>query len=403
MMTETLGKKIATVLATMSRIEGFDPDYVEINPKDFLELRMYTGNPGNDPWKVLTVPQLLPLKFGQLEVRSTETTPVGFLNPIKNKVTLGKVVQIEDLWCLITGNPTTRFSRVVNHDLLETSGAEHKAVMLRRSMTLQLPENAGPDRENAILDYVSQGHYEASFSTVTSTYNEHTAEFQVFSDALKIEGVRVNVTAETQQKIADMTGCLLLTPKLADLMWIQRTVKLNPHPRQITSSTAAMIEHSGKIDADLVSLGNPTGLLGTVGKHWVIDNDLLVKTGKAMNYGWHFEGASYQGIKGEAVASLAKGPNGQYLRLIQGRGTAHDMHHSDYSQVCVLVARSCRVDGEDMDLIALLSDPALAPLASHQGVLRVFRQPGVPDPGPQAIIMPEITITADRFSREPVV
>jgi len=75
MMTETLGKKIATVLATMSRIEGFDPDYVEINPKDFLELRMYTGNPGNDPWKVLTVPQLLPLKFGQLEVRSTETTP----------------------------------------------------------------------------------------------------------------------------------------------------------------------------------------------------------------------------------------------------------------------------------------------------------------------------------------
>lgn len=246
-------------------------------------------------------------------------------------------------------------------------------------MALNLPDQASPAREQAILDLIDQGAFEVSWALVTSQHNGHEATFQIMADALKIEGVRVNVSAKTQQKIADLLGCLLLTPKLADLAWIQRDIHLQPFPRGNTngmSSTQAMLDHSAKIDKALAAGGETRGLIGTVGKHWVIDNDLAVKKDRAMNYGWHFEGANFQGIGGEVVASLQKDKKGRYLRLIQGRGTAHDMSHVDYSQICVLVNNECVLDGQPAKLADILVDPDLAGLASHQGVMKVLRQPG---------------------------
>ena len=243
--------------------------------------------------------------------------------------------------------------------------------------TLGLPPNVGPEREKAILQAVLDDKAEVVWADISNTYKDHTATFHVFADALKISGVRVNVSAETEQHIADAIGCMLLTPLLADLMWVQAAVHIEPRPRPITASTQAMVEHSLDIDKQLAALGNPTGLIQTVGKHWVIDEPLASNPSKAMNYGWHFKGAAFQGLHGEVVASLMKDASGAYLRLIQGRGTAHDMHHSDYSQTCCLVARECEVDGGPADLEEILKDPELAPLASASGKLSVLRQPGV--------------------------
>lgn len=264
-------------------------------------------------------------------------------------------------------------------------------------MALQLPPDAGNAREQAIRTLIAQGNYEVTWATVTASHGGHTAEFQVFADALKIEGVRINVSAETEQIIADTIGCMMLTPRLADLVWLQRAVTLPPFPRPITASTAAMIEHSQKIDAALVKLGNPSGLIATVGKHWCIDNDLQTHPGKAENYGWHVA-APMPGIPMEVTAS--QDANGHYMQIIQGRGWAHDMHHVDYSQTCVLVAKGCKVDGQDMTLADLLKDPSLAPLASHQGVLHVLRQPGVPEPASPNVVLPEVQIDVDPSSPE---
>jgi hypothetical protein len=244
-----------------------------------------------------------------------------------------------------------------------------------------LPPTATRERESVILQMVKEGSCDYTWSTITSEHNDHRADFSVFTDALKIEGIRVNVTAETQQLIADHLDAMLLTPKLADLLWMQRDTTLPPFPRGNTngmSTTQAMIEHSEKIDKALGAMSNPYGILGTVGKHWVIDNALATKVvGTAMNYGWHFVKDAWAGYS-EACASGAKDPNtGQIIRLIQGRGTRHDMQHVDYSQVCVLVHKVCTVDGTEMNLTDVLQKPELAPLASHQGVLRVLRQPGV--------------------------
>jgi hypothetical protein len=233
-------------------------------------------------------------------------------------------------------------------------------------------------REAYILEQVQIGAYEARWSTVTSSIGTASAVFIVMADALKVEGVRVNVSAKLEQQLADTLNCSLLTPKLADLIWLQSAVRAAPYPRQITSSTQAMIEHSQKLDKLLVSLGNPIGLLSTVGKHWVLDKALTSHPGYAENYGWHFSGASFQGITGEVVATLTKDPKtGAYYRLIQGCGWAHDIHHADYSQTCVLVSKQCWVNGTLMNLEDVLADANLAPLAAHNGITPITRQPGV--------------------------
>jgi len=262
-----------------------------------------------------------------------------------------------------------------------------------------IPDQAGQAREDWLFQAICAGRGDYTFADLTASIPGHSATFKVFADSLKIDGIRINVSAETEQKIADTLGCLLLTPRLADLMWIQKSAKLAPHPRLITSATSAMIAHSAQIDADLAALGYSGGIVCTVGKHWCIDNDLNSHPGRAENYGWHFEGV-LSGIPAENTAS--KDANGRYMQIIQGRGWAHDMHHVDYSQVCVLVSRKCTVDGIDADLMDVLRDPTLAPLASHQGVMHVLRQPGVPEV-PCANFIPPITIVGDPGNGTPSV
>lgn len=240
---------------------------------------------------------------------------------------------------------------------------------------MNLPPDPTPEREQAIRELVRNGKADVLWAPITSSHDGHTAEFYVFADALKIDGVRVNVTAETEQVIADTLDCMLLTPKLSDLIWLQRQVTLPPFPRGNLvgmSSTEAMVEHSRKIDVALQAIGNPTGLICTVGKHWVIDNQLPTHPGMAENYGWYFD-KTLAGIPAEAAVTPG-------IAMIQGRGWRHNKLHVDYSQICVLVSNQCTLDGKTVRLPDVLRDPVLAFLANHDGILRVLRQPGVPPP-----------------------
>ena len=276
----------------------------------------------------------------------------------------------------------------------------------RKIRSMDLPANSGPARTKAIFEAICDGHFEVEWAEITSTFNGHTATFYVFADALKIDGVRVNVSAELEQRIADRLGCMLLTPKLADLIYEQaeRTgIILLPHVisewrganAPCSTLTADMLTHSAKIDEDLVGKDVFGKVIATLGKHWVLDNDLQVHPGRAMNYGWYLPGTEthWKGIPLEIWATLAK-VSGLYRRIIQGKGTQHGLGQDDYSQICVLASFYCLVDGQASDLRTVLQDPQLAGLANHGGVLHMLRQPGVPEEPAGTIIMPEIRITA---------
>jgi hypothetical protein len=244
---------------------------------------------------------------------------------------------------------------------------------------VNLPPQAGAERDAAILARIGSKDYDAiTYAELDLTGGGHELAVYVFADALKMDGVRLNVSARVAQQIADVLSCALLTAKLADLLYLARTpATLLPSPQPISSSTAAMVAHSARIDAQLAAANLPPApgagsgsIYQSVGKHWILDNDTLSHTGRACNYGWHFPGSSFDGQAWEPSVTLG-------LRVVQGRGWAHDVDHVDYSQTCVLASRSCTVDGQKRDLLDVYQDPSLASLVSAQGPLKLTRQPGV--------------------------
>jgi len=254
---------------------------------------------------------------------------------------------------------------------------------------MTFPSDIGA-REAYILDAVKEGDFEHTWVTLTYTEKGHTVELDVQADALKVEGCRVNVSARLSQQIADLTGAMLMTPKIADLVYNATKLRIGPQPRPITSATSAMLDHSQKVSSALAKIPGytPDQLVDTVGKYWCISNELKGTTTKALNYGWHFEGTSYQGIKGYRCDS------GLPYSVIQPSATAHDYAHVDYSQIHRTVGMVCRVDGEQTLLSYVLTDPALCYLVSHEGPLAVLRQPGVPEPTERVVVLPRVTITA---------
>lgn len=229
-----------------------------------------------------------------------------------------------------------------------------------------------------ILSLILGGNAQYEFRDITSTANGHTATFRVFRDSLKVfdpdsgQVVRVICSAELQQQIADLLNCSLLTPRLADLIFANRDQTLDPLPipPPPPDNWAGMIYQSQRIDDALAQQGGDLGgIISTVGKHWVLIKKLSASV--AANYGWHFLGSTFKGLKGEASVSLPG------IRVIQGVGTRHNTRHRDYSQNCVLVSRWVNVDGQEVLLSDVLQDPEYAPLASHEGVVPFARQPGV--------------------------
>lgn len=246
------------------------------------------------------------------------------------------------------------------------------------------------DREKYILDRVAGGSFEAAWVEISHTIGGRSAKFLVMEDALKIDGVRVNVSAKLQQNIADLFDASLMTAQLADLVYISATRRIAPAPMRISSTVASMVQHSKNVDARLKSLSVASGLVADPGKHWILDKKLEQLPGRACNYGWHFTGSSYQGISGFPVASKVNLVEDKPVRVIQPNATAHDALHSDYSQVCQLVFQTCWVDGLERRFSDLLMDPQLSSLVNHQGPLKTTRQPGVSPLNGHIVVLPTV-------------
>lgn len=241
------------------------------------------------------------------------------------------------------------------------------------------------ERNEYILNKIRSRDFDHIWAPIVSGYNGHFATFYVSSDAIKIEGVRINVSAYLQQQIADILGASLLTAKIADLLHSQADIIIEPLTRPITSSTIAMIDQSEKIDTQLNKLYPNKDLSGklisSTGKHWILNNVLNPNKITACNYGWfvNTSGTQWKGVPVYPCASLTKNPQtGAYYRLIQQPSTQHDFSHVDYSQICILLMNLCEVDGNQMLLGDVLTNKELAPLASHEGIMNILRQPQVP-------------------------
>ena len=241
-------------------------------------------------------------------------------------------------------------------------------------------------REQLVLEAVTRGLVlPIQWAPLATTTRDHVGTIYVATDTLRfgVQGpnadpldwdwVRMAVTPNTAQRIADLYGALLPTDRIADLAHAQADVRLTPHTQfPVTSTIAAMLNHHAAIEAERAGRD---GLLSTIGKEWILGPELfpanhpthpLGKAG-AINYGWHTQGPTT--------------PNGPYqgrpgIILWQTRGFRHNRGHVDYSQWAPrLVHPRMHVDGREVSTADVMMSPELAGLVSYQGPLRGTRYP----------------------------
>jgi GH25 family lysozyme M1 (1,4-beta-N-acetylmuramidase) len=250
--------------------------------------------------------------------------------------------------------------------------------------------NSGRAREDAVINAVKVGlclpveWVEVPVNAlIKDGENERLVRATVFvsRDVLSVgepdDYIRVNGSAETAQRIADICGTVLPTSKICDLIYtlaktrrqaiepcIQPSVPSDRTKKgfsPLMNDTAAMVQHSRAVDERLKKLGVQPIVVSNAGKDWILSNKL---TGNlAANYGWFSPSAPYR--------------KGLGHRLWQPAATAHDLHHTDYSQTIRLVKATMIVDGAERNVLDIASDPVLWQLVSDEGPLRVKRVPGV--------------------------
>ena len=240
-----------------------------------------------------------------------------------------------------------------------------------------LPPSPGPARDAAILSAVASGAASPAWTAINATTPDgaHTGSFFVLSDGLKLNGVRLSVSAKVLQQLADMLSASLMTPRLLDLAFNQAAVKLPPCPIWPNDeSTECMDRESAKMDQYVA--GRIGQSIAPIGKNWVISNVLLkAAPSHAALYGWATS-PEYQALMTKSGVKLYPGTLPGIMN-IQPLATPHDMNYVDYAMLTNLVRRDCLVDGNPTDIQSVFTDPLLSQMVSHEGPLRVLRQPGV--------------------------
>jgi hypothetical protein len=223
-------------------------------------------------------------------------------------------------------------------------------------------------RAAAIFKHVERDEFvPIRWVEVPSESGPHTARFFVNAVPLALgdedNSFFVATTARTAQVIADELDAYLWTPHLCDLVWRAAAKRLTPCTQTSWADgtmelTYRMLEHS---DCVAAKIGASCGLVSDAGKVWAITRKVLNQRGLAANYGWH--------VSSGALPAANRWAG----RVIQSVGHRHNDQHVDYSQTVRLVRRDCIVDGREMDVGDVGTHPELAPLLSHEGILKSMR------------------------------
>ena len=271
-----------------------------------------------------------------------------------------------------------------------------------------LPDGGDPHsieaREQLVLDALRRGiALPIEWKPVRSEIKGHQATIYVAPDTLRFgvpgpnanpddwDWVRLAVTPTTAQRIADQLGVLMPTDKILDLVHAQADVRLTPHFQDpVTATTGTMLTHHAAIEAERAGRD---GLLSTLGKDWILGNELFPPRPGALpphrfgydgaiNYGWHIDAtpenlaaiAHHQSYPREPYGGPYMGQPG--IVLWQTKGYRHNRGHVDDSQwVPRFVHPWMEVDGERRRTADVMQSPTLSGLVSYEGPLRGTRYP----------------------------
>jgi hypothetical protein len=226
------------------------------------------------------------------------------------------------------------------------------------------------DREAAILREVTSGNFPEflrQFTVISirgmvrvqdeNVEREVTASLHVMPDYLAVgsdaDFVRMPMTPQTAQRIANSFGFVLPTRKMVDAIDHQADIHMEPHPlTENRESVATFLEHHRTIER--MRAGNVLGLLITgIKKDIVLSPRIFERPQRVAIYGWRQR-------------------DGQ---PIQPLSTVHSHHYVDYSHGVRLVLNKVEVNGQILKISDLLPDPDRCGLVSDEGPMNPPKYP----------------------------
>ena len=189
---------------------------------------------------------------------------------------------------------------------------------------------------------------------------EHEVEISVTPDYVAVgddsDFLRVSLDRFHAERVAAAAGAVLPTRFLVDRIHDAATVTVEPQPIPPCAAMVTMpwlLKHRDMLANQ--SLTAPSGLLRAGHKKDVVMTPrLAVQPDRVAIYGWHHRDG----------------------HPIQPLSLFHGHTYADYSHGLRLIDRRARVDGAEVDLATLLTDPVRAPLVSDEGALPASLIPG---------------------------
>lgn len=173
------------------------------------------------------------------------------------------------------------------------------------------------------------------------------------------------LTAAAAQRVADLAGCCLPTPRMVDAIYAATRVRLPPvplPPGPAMTTLQVFAQHNGIVRTQRQA-ALPAAPLGALvaghKKDVVVSARLAAVTNRVAIYGWHR-------TNGTPIQPLYVG---------------HGARHVDYSHGVRLVHQDVLVDGQKRRMADVLADPATAALLSHEGPVWPARYPTNQPPG----------------------
>jgi hypothetical protein len=224
------------------------------------------------------------------------------------------------------------------------------------------------DRESAIRREITRGNFPDFLrkrKTVSITgrmkeggeEQEVAASIEVMPDYLAVgsddDFVRMPMTPQTAQRIADEFGCILPTRKMVDAVDAQAELHLEPRPlTHEREAVATFLEHHEIIEGQRA--GKPLGaLLVGIKKDIVLSPRIFERPDRLAIYGW-------RQLDGRPIQPLT---------------IVHSNRYVDYSHGVRLVLNSIEVDGRRYKVDELLADPNRCGLVSDEGPMSPPRYP----------------------------
>jgi hypothetical protein len=232
----------------------------------------------------------------------------------------------------------------------------------------QIRDASREERETAIHREITAGNFPQFLRRfkpvpirgtikVDNQAREVATTIQVMPDYLAVgsddDFVRMPMTPQTAQRIADRFGCILPTRKIVDA--IDAHAELHLEPRPLThnrEAVATFLEHHEIIESQRDV--KPLGLLITgIKKDIVLTPRVFERPNRLAIYGW-------RQLDGRPIQPLT---------------TVHSNRYVDYSHGVRLVRDEITPDGRAMTISQLFADPGLCALVSDEGTITPPRYP----------------------------